>query len=379
MRLIVSLLVALVLTTGVAVPADPMLIGVVGGLSGPNAERGQQEQDAVELALAAINAAGGVLGRPVEAIYGNSASAAGSKPELGIAALHRLLDQRHVTVVLGAGATPVTHAIMPVVQAAQVPLIIDISAGQDFVDASGVGGNPFAFKTIPSDLDIARTNVAWLRTQGAQKVAIVADDLAFNTTGAASYARAAGEMHVAVADNETIPKGTTDLAPLVGKLKALGVDHVILLLGPSTAAFFRAYEALGWNVPVSGRVDLGTAIGSVSPAFLGNGGLAGHERCGIHAAFHATGRAAIRLGLLQQIRHRTDAALVLRVRVDLFGRRRNSPSQIRYGGGDRSGAQNVDDAVAPRRVVCNGQPQPSPHADANPRRPRRQDRRRYER
>lgn len=105
-----------------------------------------------------------------------------------------------MTVVLGAGATPVTHAIMPVVQAAQVPLIIDISAGQDFVDASGVGGNPFVFKTIPSDLDIARTNVAWLRTQGAQKVAIVADDLAFNTTGAASYARAAGEMHVAVAD-----------------------------------------------------------------------------------------------------------------------------------------------------------------------------------
>ena len=65
-----------------------------------------------------------------------------------------------------------------------------------------------------------------------------------------------------------IPKSTTDFAPLVAKLKALGVDHVITLLGPSTAAFFHAYEQSGWSVPIDGRVDLPAAIAAVSPAFL---------------------------------------------------------------------------------------------------------------
>jgi branched-chain amino acid transport system substrate-binding protein len=271
MRFLIALLVGLALTTAVGVAADPLRIGVDGVLSGPNAERGQQEQNAVELALASIIAAGGVLGRPVEAVYGDN----GANSAKGIEALNRLLTDQHVTVVLGAGATPVTHALMPVIQTAQVPLVVDISAGQDFVDASGIGGNPFVFKTIPSDLDIARTNIAWLRTQGARNVAIVADDLPFNTVGAASYARAAGDAHIAVADNETIPKGTADLTALVGKLKALGVDHVILLVAPSTAAFFHAYEASGWNVPISGRVDLATAIKSVTPGFVTGGGLAG--------------------------------------------------------------------------------------------------------
>jgi hypothetical protein len=48
-------------------------------------------------------------------------------------------------VLLGALWTPVTHAIMPIVAEAKVPLVIDISAGQDFVDASGV-----AATTMPS-------------------------------------------------------------------------------------------------------------------------------------------------------------------------------------------------------------------------------------
>ena len=70
-------------------------------------------------------------------------------------------SREHVPVVIGALCTPVTHAIMPVLQEARVPLIIATSAGQDFVDASGAGGDPYAFKTIPSETDIARGLFHW--------------------------------------------------------------------------------------------------------------------------------------------------------------------------------------------------------------------------
>jgi branched-chain amino acid transport system substrate-binding protein len=225
----------------------------------------------VELALERINEAGGALGRPVEAFYGDNAA----DPQIGIAATKRLIEEQHVPVLLGALATPVTHAIMPIVAEAKVPLVIDISAGQDFVDASGVGGNDYAFKTIPSDRDIAIALMGWLKAQGVHSVAIVSDDNPFNHVNAVSMEKAASADDIKVVGNETIAKDSKDLAPLLGRLKALAPDRVVTLLSASTAPFFRAYEQSGWSVPITGRIDYAAATAAVSPQFLTSGGLDG--------------------------------------------------------------------------------------------------------
>src|SRR5882762_2246559 len=114
-----------ILSLGPAFAAEPIRIGVTTILSGPNADRGQSEQYGIELALQRINAAGGVLGRPIEASYADNAA----DPAIGVAQAKRLLEEVHVSVLLGALATPVTRALMPIANAAKVPLIIDISAG----------------------------------------------------------------------------------------------------------------------------------------------------------------------------------------------------------------------------------------------------------
>ncbi len=262
-------LAAMALAASPALSAEPVRIGVTTILSGPTADRGQSEQYAVELALQRINEAGGVLGRPVEAFYGDN----GAKPEMGIRAVHRLIDEEHVPVLLGALSTPVTHAIMPVVQQAKVPLIIEISAGQDFVDASGVGGNDYAFKTIPSDKDIAIGMIGWLKAQGVNSLAIVADDNDFNRINAASMAKAAADAGIKVVANETVAKGTSDFAPLIASLKTLAPDQVLTVLSASTVGFFHAYEQAGWSVPLTGRIDFPAAVSAVSPQFLAAGGL----------------------------------------------------------------------------------------------------------
>jgi ABC-type branched-subunit amino acid transport system substrate-binding protein len=250
--------------------AEPIRIGVTTILSGPMYDRGQSEQYGVELALSRINEAGGVLERPVEAFYGDNAA----DIPTGIAATKRLIEQQHVPVLLGALATPVTHAIMPIVQEAKVPLVIDISAGQDFVDASGIGGNEWVFKTIPSDRDIAIGMMTYLKGQGVQSVAIVADDNDFNRTNAASMEKAATTAGIKTLANETIPKETKDLAPLLAKLKALAPERIVTVLGASTVPFFRAYEQSGWKVGIAGRIDFSGAIGGSSPQFVASGGLA---------------------------------------------------------------------------------------------------------
>ncbi len=266
-----ALLLACLLGTSAAYAAEPVRIGITTILSGPFADRGQSEQYGAQLALNEINAAGGVLMRPVEAFYADNAC----KPDVGVPATKRLIEQEHVPVLIGALCTPVTHAIMPVVAAAKVPLVIATSAGQDFVDASGKGGNDYLFKTIPSELDIAQGLIRYLGKHGVKSVAVVADAGGFPRSNAVAFARAAEAAGMKVTADETVAAGTTDLAPLMDKLRASSPDAVLTVLSGSTAPFFRAYEASGWKVPVSGRVDFAAASAAVSPKFRDGGGLAG--------------------------------------------------------------------------------------------------------
>ena len=258
--------------------AEPIRLGITTILSGPLADRGQSEQYGAQLALDQLNQAGGVLGRPIEAFYADNAC----KPDIGVPATKRLLQEVKVPVVIGALCTPVTHAILPVMAEAQVPLIIATSAGQDFVDASGVGGNAYAFKTIASDLDIARGMLKWSQANKVHSIAMLADADGFQQSNAHSFAKAANEAGMVITVNQTLAKGT-DLAALLKTLQEAHPDAIVLNLAGSNAAFFKAFEVSGWKIPVVGRIDLAGAQAAVSPAFREAGGLAGVHSIAVFA------------------------------------------------------------------------------------------------
>jgi ABC-type branched-subunit amino acid transport system substrate-binding protein len=253
---------------GAPLATEPVRIGITTVLSGPTADRGQSEQYGAQLALDEINEAGGVLGRPIEAFYVDNAC----KTDIGVPAVRRLIQEQHIPVIIGALCTPVTRAIEPVMQAAKIPLVIATSAGQDFVDRSGVGGNDYLFKTIPSEVDIARGLIRFLAAKKIKTVAVVAETGAFPHANAIAMAKAARDADMTVTDDETITPGETDFTALLDRLKAGSPQELLIMPGSSTVGFFRAYEALGWRVPISGRFDLAAAV-AAAPAFADAGGL----------------------------------------------------------------------------------------------------------
>jgi branched-chain amino acid transport system substrate-binding protein len=266
-----AVLLAGLILASVAQAAEPIRVGLTSVLSGPTYDRGQSEQYGAQLAVNKINASGGLLGRPLELYYADNAC----KLDIGLAGTRRLIEEERVSVLIGALCTPVTRAIMPVIAEAKVPLVIATSAGQDFVDASGVGGNDYAFKTIPSEVDIARGLMRWLKSQNVTSVAIVAAADNFPQANAVAMAKAAQDAGTRVTGQETLDKTTTDFSTVLEKLKAGAPDQVVTILGPYTAAFFKAYEASGWKVPLTGRIDFAQALGAVSPQFRESDALSG--------------------------------------------------------------------------------------------------------
>ncbi|CAM3409326.1 hypothetical protein BS639_17860 [Rouxiella silvae] len=263
----IAFLYAFTLMAETAVAAEPIRLGVTTILSGPNAERGLSERNAIEMALKHINTNGGVLGRPVEAIYVDNAA----NVNKGIAAARQLIDKDHVSVLIGALATPVTRAIMPVANAARIPLVIDISAGQEFVDAAGVGGFDYIFKTSPSDWDVATAMMQWLKTHDVTSIAILSDGDTFNQANTIAMAKAAKEVGIEVIAREEITEGEVDLSAPIKRLEEAHPDRIVTLLGRSNQAFFKAYEKSATDIPISGRIDFTAALNTLTPKFINSG------------------------------------------------------------------------------------------------------------
>ena len=91
--------------------ADPISIGWVGPLSPPGGyAEGTNMKNAAMLASEEINAAGGILGRPVEIIYADTRG----MPAEGRTAAERLITQNKVVAVFGEFHSPVALAEMEV-------------------------------------------------------------------------------------------------------------------------------------------------------------------------------------------------------------------------------------------------------------------------
>ena len=78
--------------------AGPVVIGSISPLTGTNAVQGQDMKRGEQLALAEINAAGGVLGRPLKIIFEDTESSAKG----GMDAVHKLVEINKVPLIVGA-------------------------------------------------------------------------------------------------------------------------------------------------------------------------------------------------------------------------------------------------------------------------------------
>src|SRR5688500_19775211 len=91
--------------------ADPIKIGLVAALSGPSAQSGEAITRGLAVAIDEINAKGGVLGRKLELVRRDDEAT----PAKGVIAARELLFKERVAVLFGGLDTPVSLAIVPIV------------------------------------------------------------------------------------------------------------------------------------------------------------------------------------------------------------------------------------------------------------------------
>ena len=108
---------------GFALAAEPIKIGALYILSGNFANYGQASKEGATLAAEEINAAGGLLGRPVELIFVDH-----GKPDQAVREAKRLILEEKVDFLFGIDSSSVSLAVAPVANEHKVPLVVTHAA-----------------------------------------------------------------------------------------------------------------------------------------------------------------------------------------------------------------------------------------------------------
>jgi branched-chain amino acid transport system substrate-binding protein len=165
-----ALLVASVALAGCHEPAgtdEQLRIGSILPLTGDLGPFGPSAQQAVDLAVAHVNAAGGVNGQDVIHIGRDSQS----RGEAAFSAATNLLEVERVHAVVGAMGSTVSLNIIDRFIDAQIPMISPSNTAPTFTDYEHHG---WYFRTVPTDAVQGMVMANMLMDEGMETVSIIA-------------------------------------------------------------------------------------------------------------------------------------------------------------------------------------------------------------
>lgn len=121
--------------------AEPIRVGAVLPFSGGVELYGQQAKLGLDLAVKDINAAGGILGRPVEVMYADDKT----RPASAEAAIRKLIENDGVVAVVGPITSANLNATVPVAESLKTPLLYATN-----FEGGKCSRYVFSFSTVPN-------------------------------------------------------------------------------------------------------------------------------------------------------------------------------------------------------------------------------------
>ncbi|HSM92126.1 MAG TPA: ABC transporter substrate-binding protein [Anaeromyxobacteraceae bacterium] len=271
-----------VLLAALAVPAlaeETLKLALTGPYSGGSAPMGVSTRDGSKLAIAEINAAGGVqVGKrrlKIEAIERDDEA----KNERGALIAQELAAMKDLSGVIGSVNTGVVMAGDKFLQEAGVTKLICPAAGsRSMTQWAGAGGPKelSIFRFAAHDGIQAQMVVEEAIRRGLKKVAIFADDTNYGVSGRDDMLDQVKKQgnRLQVVTTEKWAIGDKDMSAQLLKAKALGAQAILIWgIGPELAAVANGQAKLGFRVPLIGGWPLSMSNFIDNAGANGNGAL----------------------------------------------------------------------------------------------------------
>ncbi|MBP1716211.1 MAG: hypothetical protein H6Q42_4414 [Deltaproteobacteria bacterium] len=240
------LLVTVLFGAGGGIAAEPIKVGLVGIMTGPNALNGEYCAEGAKVAVAEINKAGGIKpageasGRQIEFIIEDD----GGNPQVGINAINKLIHQHKVFAFLGPDYSSVTFPSMFVAQQAGIPQLTSSLAPK--ITAQG---NPWIFRTRPSDVVGAGVIVDYFaKDLKLSKIALSYTNIEYGISGIEEVEKDLIKANVKPLIKVSHAAGDRDLTPAATKLIETKPEAIISWgLQTETSILIRQLTQMGYK------------------------------------------------------------------------------------------------------------------------------------
>ena len=230
-----------------AIAQETIKIGLVTALSGQSARAGEAITRGLTIAIDELNAKGGVLkGRKFELIRRDDEAT----PAKGVIAARELVFKEKVAVLFGGLDTPVSLAIVPIMNEAKVPFMGPWAAGTPITKN---GANPnFVFRVSAVDEIVDKAMVQYAqKTFNAKNCGMILVNNPWGESNQKGLLAALEAKGLKPAGVEKFEGNDVDVVPQLTRLKAAGADCLYLVgnVGPS-AQVVKSLDRMGWKVPI---------------------------------------------------------------------------------------------------------------------------------
>lgn len=234
--------------------AEPIKIGVSGPFTGGSAPMGVSMRDGVKLAVADINAAGGVLGRPLQLIERDDEA----KNERGVQVAQELINKEKVVATVGFINTGVALASQRFYQEAKIPVINNVATGTVVTKQFEKDKDNYIFRNAAADkIQAGMIADEAIDKKKYTKVAILADSTNYGQLGRDDLEKALASKNITPVAVEKYNIKDVDMTAQLLKSKQGGAQVVLTYgIGPELAQIANGMEKLNWHVPIIGSWPL---------------------------------------------------------------------------------------------------------------------------
>lgn len=198
------------------VSGTPIKLGILADISASFAPQGAMAHIATDLAINRINAAGGINGRPLEAIYNDPK---GDPTQAGQLAT-QLVQQDQVDVLMGATSSAECLAVQAQAAKLQTVYVANIGCGTDELTSKSC--DKYTFRTAPNGRQINDPLAAYaVRTYGP-RWAILYQDYAFGQAYFKTWDDALTRNGGSLVAKIAMPLGETNVTPYVTQIPTDG-------------------------------------------------------------------------------------------------------------------------------------------------------------
>ncbi|MGD1929797.1 MAG: urea ABC transporter substrate-binding protein [Leptolyngbyaceae cyanobacterium] len=242
---------------------ETIKVGILHSLSGTMAISETTVVDAEKLAIKEINAAGGVLGRQIEAIEEDGAS---DWPTFAEKA-EKLIDQDEVVTVFGCWTSASRKAVLPVFESKDHMLWYPVQyEGQE------CSKNIFYTGAAPNQQ--IEPAVDWLLENKGTEFFLVGSDYVFPRTANNIIKEQLAANGGTTVGEDYLPLGNTEVTPIIAKIREALPDGGIIfnsLNGDSNVAFFKQLQGAGMTPDLYPVMSVSVAeeeVRQIGPEFL---------------------------------------------------------------------------------------------------------------